>query len=199
MKYTKFKTVALAVFIVTFYACNDNSSDSSSTAVATDTSQSSTTTDTAKSSMSDTSMKKNSETSTMSSKKKRLKASLEKIPESKHDTYTADKAGVYSFSQVMPAYDGGSSAIEDYINNHINYPQPALDDAKEGKVNVKFIINEDGVVKNAHSVSPKLGDGLDEEAVRVVSSMPKWKPGTVMGRPVKVSMTLPIIFKSEEQ
>lgn len=169
--------------------------------------QSVSTTDSATSSMQDTSMNKMSDTSmnkmnttaTTSSKKKKMKASIEKMSENKSSKYTADKNGVYDYAEVMPSFAGGSSAIEYYVNNHINFPDQAINDNKDGKVNVKFIINEDGTVKDAHSLSPKLGDGLDEEAARVVSSMPKWTPGTVHGKPVKVSMTLPIIFKTEEE
>lgn len=116
----------------------------------------------------------------------------------KHLKYTIDKAGVYDFAEVMPAFKNGDADIEDYINSHIDYPQPALDESKEGKVNVTFVVDENGKVTNARSTGAKLGSGLDEEAVHVVSGMPQWTPGMIKGKPVKVSMSLPIIFKIEE-
>jgi protein TonB len=109
-----------------------------------------------------------------------------------------DKSGVYEYAEVMPSYPGGTTAIENYVTNRINYPQLALDDGKEGRVLIAFTVDENRKVTDAHSVSKKLGDGLDEEAVRVVSGMPGWAPGTVKGKPVNARMTLPITFQIEE-
>ena len=184
MNYKKFKTGSLAIVIsaICFTACDDSSTSSEkSTAIDTK----------------DTALANNSASSATPSKKKR-KVSIENVATTKHLKYTKDKEGVYDFSEVMPAFKSGSSDIEDYINNHIEYPQPALDDNKEGRVNVNFVIDENGKITNAGTAGAKLGDGLDEEAVRVVSSMPGWTPGTVKGKPVKVRMSLPIVFKIEQ-
>jgi TonB family protein len=106
-----------------------------------------------------------------------------------------DNAGVYEYPEVGPQYPGGNYAIENYINNHIRYPRPNLHNNIQGRTNVSFIVNENGKITDAHIVGRKLGYGLDEEAVRIVSSMPYWKPGTVRGRAVKSRITLPITFK----
>ncbi|MGH2648776.1 MAG: energy transducer TonB [Ginsengibacter sp.] len=199
MKHIKFKTAALALLALCFAACDNESSENSTALSASDTTQTIANPDSVKSSMTDTSMNKKNVATTTTSGKKKLRASVEKTPEEKNSKYTADKMGIYDHTEVMPSFKGGTDAIEDYINSHIAFPQQALDDSKEGKVNVKFIVNEDGKILDAHTAGPKLGDGLDEEAVRSVSAMPNWTPGTVMGRPVKVRMTLPIMFKTEEQ
>ena len=130
--------------------------------------------------------------------KRKGNATSEKTPSLKNPKIAMDKSGIYAYSEVAPAYPGGQTAIDNYINNHINYPQAALNDDKEGRVGISFVVNQDGTVTDAHEMGKKLGSGLDEEAVRVVSSMPHWIPGTVKGKPVKTRMTLPIIFKIEE-
>jgi TonB family protein len=130
--------------------------------------------------------------------KKKVRIIVEPVPVARHPKYRADNTGVYEYSEVSPMYQGGQAAVQRYINNHIQYPQHALDDNREGRVSVSFIVNETGKVTNAHVGGKGLGEGLDEEAVRVVSSMPNWRPGTVKGKPVKTRMTLPIIFKIEE-
>jgi periplasmic protein TonB len=208
MNHLKIKTAALALFTLCFAACNNDSSDSSPEVSSTDTTaKSAMNTDSATSSMSDTAMHKMSDTTmnkkstavTSSPKKKKLKASIGEMPDAGSSKYTKDHWNVYDYSEVMPSFKGGSSAIENYINDHLVFPEAAVNDSKEGKVNVKFTVDENGKVMNAHAVGAKLGDGLDEEAVNVVSSMPKWTPGTIKGKPVKVSMTLPIVFKAGEE
>jgi TonB family protein len=208
MNHLKIKTAALALFTLCFAACNNDSSDSSPEVSSTDTTaKSSMNADSATSSMSDTAMNKMSDTTmnmksnvvTSSAKKKKLKASIGEMPAAGSSKYTKDNSGVYDYSEVMPSFKGGSTAIENYINDHIVFPDAAANDSKEGKVNVKFTIDENGKVMNAHAAGAKLGDGLDEEAVHTVSSMPKWTPGTIKGKPVKVSMTLPIVFKAGEE
>jgi len=187
MNCTKFKTGSFAIFIlaVCFTACNQSTSSSSKDTDTTST-------------VADTSVNTNMPAASTTTAKKKLKASIEKTAAATHSKYTKDKAGVYDFSEVMPAFRNGSSDIEDYINDRIEYPQPAIDDSKEGKVVVDFVVDENGKITNAHTAGAKLGDGLDEEAVRVVSGMPAWTPGTIKGKPVKVSMSLPIVFKIEQ-
>jgi TonB family protein len=208
MHYLKIKMAALALFTLCFAACNNDSSNSSPEVSSTDTTaKSSMNVDSATSSMSDTAMHKMSDTTmnkkstavTSSPKKKKLKASIGEMPDAGSSKYTKDHWNVYDYSEVMPSFKGGSSAIENYINDHLVFPEAAVNDSKEGKVNVKFTVDENGKVMNAHAVGAKLGDGLDEEAVHAVSSMPKWIPGTIKGKPVKVSMTLPIVFKAGEE
>lgn len=109
-----------------------------------------------------------------------------------------DKEGVYYVADVMPAYPGGQNALEDYMNNNVEYPQNAIDNNSEGTVNVQFVVDENGNVTNAKVAGKKLGNELDEEAVKEVSNMPKWTPGKVKGKNVKTRIVLPVTYKLEE-
>ncbi|HXB45611.1 MAG TPA: energy transducer TonB [Puia sp.] len=192
MTFLKCTAAALALCL-SFAACNSDSSSSPSSTSGTDSSKNAMASD---SSIKDTTAKNAS--STAGAKKKKLKPSLGEIASSTNKKYTKDKSGVYDNAEVMPSFKGGSSGIGDYVTSNLNVPQSAADDSKEGTIKVMFIVDETGKVVNAHTMGTKLGDGLDEEVVRVVSSMPKWTPGTIHGKPVKVSLELPIVFKAEE-
>jgi periplasmic protein TonB len=109
-----------------------------------------------------------------------------------------DKQGYYNRTEVAPAFDGGDAAIENFVNNNIEYPQDAIDNNVEGTVTVQFGVDENGNVSNVSTVGNKIGYGLEEEAIRVVNKMPKWKPGQVKGKTVKVWRTLPINYRLEE-
>ncbi|RYE47087.1 MAG: energy transducer TonB [Sphingobacteriales bacterium] len=111
---------------------------------------------------------------------------------------TQDKQGYYNRTEVSPAFDGGDPAIENFVTNNIEYPQDAIDNNVEGTVTVQFGVDENGNVSNVSTVGNKIGYGLEEEAIRVVNKMPKWKPGQVKGKNVKVWRTLPINYRLEE-
>jgi len=108
-----------------------------------------------------------------------------------------DKNGVYEMTEVKPSYPGGHTALASYINDHIDYPQDAIDNNSQGTVDVQFVVDQNGKVTDAKAVGKQLQNGLDDEAVRVVSSMPNWTPGKVKGKNVKTRMILPITFKTE--
>lgn len=105
------------------------------------------------------------------------------------------KDGIYTNAEVMPEFPGGEQALSKYIENNIDYPQDAIDVNKEGTVRVSFVIDEKGNVVKPATEGTALGDGLDEEAVKVINQLPAWKPGTVKGRPVKTRLMLPITFQ----
>ncbi len=90
----------------------------------------------------------------------------------------------------MPEFAGN---MGDYLNKHLRYPDAAREQGIEGRVVIEFVVNEDGTVTSAR-VARSIGGGCDEEALRIVNSMPKWKPGKQNGMPVKVLFTLPIKF-----
>lgn len=108
-----------------------------------------------------------------------------------------DKMGYYSRTEVSPAYKGGDGALSDYINNNIEYPQDAIDNNIEGTVSVQFVVDEQGNISNVKTIGNKVGYGLEEEAVKVVSRMPKWTAGQVKGKNVKTWRVLPITYKLE--
>ncbi len=98
---------------------------------------------------------------------------------------------IVDYSEVMPAFDGDIYA---YLNKALRYPRQAVLAGVEGRVIVQFIVNEDGRISNAKVVRG-IGGGCDEEALRVVNTMPAWKPGMHNGMAVKVNFKLPVNFK----
>ena len=108
-----------------------------------------------------------------------------------------DKDGVYNYAETMPQFPGGQNALDSYVNNNIDFPQQAIDDNTSGTIKVAFVIDEKGKVMKAHIIGTKLGNGLDEQALKVVSNMPTWKPGKVNGKNVKTRLELPIAFQVE--
>ncbi len=100
---------------------------------------------------------------------------------------------VFVVVESMPEFIGGSSALNTYLANNINYPNLAKESGIQGRVFVNFIIETDGIISNI-KVLRGIGGGCDEEAVRVISTMPKWKSGEQRGKPVRVSYNLPVKF-----
>jgi len=102
----------------------------------------------------------------------------------------------YAFEQleVKPEYPSGNEGLGKYLSENIKYPKKALKNGVSGKVFVQFVIDKTGKVTNVVAVRG-VEKSLDKEAVRVIKSMPKWKPGMKDGQPVKVKYTIPINFK----
>lgn len=99
----------------------------------------------------------------------------------------------FKFVEQMPAapYD-----VNRYLSEHILYPASAIENSIEGKIFIQFVVMEDGSIADVTVAGNRhYGAGLEEEAVRVVRSMPKWNPGKEQGNAVKVYFTLPVIFK----
>ena len=94
----------------------------------------------------------------------------------------------------MPEYPGGESAMLKFISDHLRYPDSARAKKIEGRVFVKFTIDEYGKVVEV-SVLKGIGGGCDEEALRVIRSMPAWKPGSQDGEGIRVEYTIPINFQ----
>ena len=108
-----------------------------------------------------------------------------------------DNDSIYQIVDEIPQFPGGESAMMNYVSGNIKYPQEARDKEIAGRVFIGFVIEKDGSVSNV-KVLRGIGGGCDEEAVRVVSSMPKWKPGIKDGKPVRVSYMMPLNFKLTE-
>ena len=106
-----------------------------------------------------------------------------------------DNEGYYNRVDVLPSYPGGEKALSKFVENNITYPEDAIKDGVEGTVNVVFAVDENGMVYTPITKGEKLGYGLDEEAARVISKMPKWNPGSIKGKNVKTRFTLPINFQ----
>ncbi len=108
----------------------------------------------------------------------------------------ADTAKEEAFDVVeqMPEYPGGLAELMKYISMNVHYPEAAMKTGTQGRVLVRFIIEEDGTVSDAKVVQ-RVSDELDAEALRVVSAMPKWTPGRQNGQPVRVKYTMPVTFR----
>jgi TonB family protein len=100
---------------------------------------------------------------------------------------------VFIFVEKMPSYPGGEEAIMKFLLDNIKYPELARTNGIQGTVYVKFIVEKDGSVTNVN-LQRGIGGGCDEEAVRVVSIMPKWISGKQNGKTVRVQFILPIKF-----
>ena len=105
-----------------------------------------------------------------------------------------DEQTIFQVVENQPEFPGGASALMQYLSKNIKYPTISQENGVQGRVIVQFVVNKDGSIVDpvvARSVDPY----LDKEAIRVVSSMPKWKPGMQRGKPVRVRYTLPVAFK----
>lgn len=98
--------------------------------------------------------------------------------------------------EQMPEFPGGAAKMMEYISNNIVYPTYAFDNGIQGRVFVSFVVERDGSISNVKAMRG-IGGGCDEEAVRVIQSMPKWNPARQRGETVRCSYTIPIIFKMQ--
>lgn len=103
-----------------------------------------------------------------------------------------------AFPAENPEFEGGDAALRNFIAKNILYPQSARDAGQEGKVYITFVINESGLVEGA-KVLKGIGYGCDEESMRVINKLPKFKkPGrNTVGKAVKVIYNIPIVFKMQ--
>jgi len=101
---------------------------------------------------------------------------------------------LFSVVEKPPEFTGGEHAMFKYLRENIKYPDSAKETGIQGKVYVTFIVKETGKVDDAW-IKRGIGGGCDEEALRVVKSMPDWIPGEYQNKPVNVQLILPIEFK----
>ena len=101
---------------------------------------------------------------------------------------------IFDVVEEMPEYIGGIEKLYEYLGDNINYPEQAKDFSIQGKVFVQFVVWKDGTIKDVKVVKGphRL---LNEEALRVITKMPSWKPGKQRGKNVNARFTLPIKFK----
>ena len=99
--------------------------------------------------------------------------------------------GVITVAEVMPQFPGGETALMDYLSNSVKIPAAAKSKNIHGRVYINFIISSKGKILFPYVVRG-IGSGCDQEALRVVKSMPSWKPGMQKGKPVLVRYNLPV-------
>ena len=106
---------------------------------------------------------------------------------------------VFEVVEVMPEFpDGGMPGLMNFLSNNIKYPVNAQKRGVQGRVSVQFIVNADGSISDV-GIIRAVDPDLDGEAVRVISTMPWWKPGTQRGKPVRVKYTVPVMFRLPDE
>lgn len=105
-----------------------------------------------------------------------------------------NKDGVYTIVEEMPEFPGGVNEFMNFMKKKTKYPKEAKKKGWEGKTYLNFIVNEIGEITSPKIVKSSGHDILDEEVLRVIKSMPNWKPGTQNGKSVSVSINVPFNF-----
>ena len=109
---------------------------------------------------------------------------------------TDDPNYIFSFPETMPEYNGGYDGLFKYIEEHLIYPESELKKHITGKVFAELVIEKDGNISNIHIVKTvEQAKNFDSEVIRVLETMPKWKPGMQKGIAVRSRMIFPITFK----
>ena len=101
---------------------------------------------------------------------------------------------IFVFVEEFPSFPGGEEALYKYLSDNLQYPDMARDNNITGKVVIRFVVEKDGSITKASSAR-EIGGGCGKEALRVVNSMPKWKPGKQSGKAVRTEFTLPVDFQ----
>ena len=99
--------------------------------------------------------------------------------------------------EVMPEFKGGNKAMMEFLMMNMKYPESAVKAKQQGKAVVGFVVKKDGTVSDVYIVKSTGYDVLDNEAMRVVKSMPAWEPGKQKGKPVDVKYFVPITFRQK--
>ena len=105
-----------------------------------------------------------------------------------------DGTVIFQVVEQMPEFPGGPAALMKYLSSNVRYPVAALENNIQGRVIVQFTVRRDGSIADVQVVRP-VNPALDREAVRLISSMPKWKPGMQRGKAVHCKFTVPVTFK----
>lgn len=106
----------------------------------------------------------------------------------------SDEIPVFQVVEEMPEFPGGMGECLKFLGKNIKYPVEAQKAGVQGKVIVQFVVEKDGNIANPKVVR-SIDPDLDGEAIRVISIMPKWKPGMQKGQPVRVKYTVPVTFR----
>lgn len=106
----------------------------------------------------------------------------------------AEEEEIFVIVEDMPSFQGGDiNKFREFINRNLRYPEIAAENGIQGRVILSFVVEPHGGVSNVR-ILRGVDPALDKEAIRVVESSPKWKPGMQRGKPVRVSFNIPIIF-----
>ena len=103
----------------------------------------------------------------------------------------------FTVVEVMPQFKGGNKAMMDFLMMNMKYPESAAKAKQQGRAVVGFVVGKDGTINDVYIVKSTGYDVLDNEAMRVVKSMPTWEPGKQKGKPVDVKYFVPITFRQK--
>ena len=106
----------------------------------------------------------------------------------------AEANTIFTVVEDEPEFPGGQKALMEYIAKNLRYPAFAAENGIQGRVTLSFVVEKDGSVTDIQEMRSPSED-LTKEAIRVVKSMPKWKPGKQRGKPVRVKFMLPVTFR----
>lgn len=120
--------------------------------------------------------------------------SLIEVEETVEEEIVEEKEEPFTYVEEMPSYPTGMEDLMVFIAQNITYPEIAKRAGVEGKVFVQLVVEKDGNITDVR-VAKGIGAGCDEEAMRVCKLLPKWKPGKQNGKPVRVRMVIPFLFK----
>ena len=102
---------------------------------------------------------------------------------------------IFVVVESMPEFPGGQQALFKFLAENVKYPVIAQENGIQGRVICQFVVNKDGSIVDVVAVRSSGEPSLDKEAIRVIQSMPKWKPGKQRGKPVRVKYTVPVNFR----
>ena len=129
------------------------------------------------------------------SREKTIVMDGEPTPMFREEDRNSPDEDVFEVVENMPEFpDGGMPGLMKYLSTNIRYPEAAHKAGTQGRVTVQFVVGKDGSIGNV-SILRGVDPALDAEAIRVISGMPKWKPGTQKGEPVNVRYTVPVMFR----
>lgn len=135
-------------------------------------------------------------TSDMSSMAKAANTTANSISTNNMQTKQSDTK-TFRVVEVMPQFKGGDAKLMEYLMMNVKYPESAAKAKQQGRAIVGFVVGKDGTVSDVYIVKSTGYDVLDNEAMRVVKSMPAWEPGKQKGKPVDVKYFVPITFRQK--
>ncbi|HPD64760.1 MAG TPA: energy transducer TonB [Bacteroidia bacterium] len=115
------------------------------------------------------------------------------IPVLQEEKETVVEEEIFFVVEDMPTFPGGEVALQKYLKDNIRYPEIERDNGIQGLVVVSFVVEKDGSV-NKVEILKGVTPNINDEAIRVIKAMPKWSPGKQRGKPVRVTINVPIRF-----
>ncbi|SFW55288.1 energy transducer TonB [Chitinophaga sancti] len=105
-----------------------------------------------------------------------------------------ERETILCFVEMMPTFPGGEDALLKFLRDNVKYPHVAQENEIQGTVFVQFVVDKEGNINDVKTIGATKGGGLEEESIRVVKKMPKWKPGKQNNQKVSVQYNLPIRY-----